>query len=84
MALPRLSRLWNRIRGRSPRQHVAALRKRMEQAEDLERACGDELIRMCWHGETRAIKWASRRLSRIRRRTDRLSRALDVAEKFLR
>ena len=76
-----LSRLWSLIRRRSPRQHLAALRKRLAQAQKVECAAVVELTRLRGRrGETRAIKWAARRLTRLRRRTDRLSSLVEAAE----
>jgi len=69
------SRVWDRLRRRTPAQHHAALSRRLRELLEIENAAEAELRRLrARRGGTRAIRRAERRLARLRRRTDRARR----------
>ncbi len=79
--------LWDSVkrwwRRKTPAQRLAVLGKRLEQLEELERAAEADLVRLrARNGETRAIKKATRRLARLRKRTQRIRRAVAKAKPF--
>lgn len=69
---------------RSPAEHYAALDKRLTQLGELEQAAESELDRLrARNGQTRAIRKATKRLARLRRRTNRLRRVVAAAKPFV-